>query len=628
MEKQDILSLATQGDPIAIALLLNQVLQPKRNITAQVIRKKNRLHILLESDRIPDPEAYVPYIKNGLNRLQLSCIDSVRIYGRQTGETAPAWDRTLEWGKSPESNEFSISRSPRKQDSKAAAEPSPRDADAAAIAADTTTVAPTGPSATPVPTTLHSRATTTGIGNPPPEAAIAVSTLPSVGQSQIGASVAPSAPLPAPETPPEPIPPRKEKSAAIGNSLKILVPLVALTSFCLGISWEMFKNPDRYSPTVLFSTVGETLAAVELPDLPPLPSLSPSPATFEPFSSEKPIAHFTELSKRVEASIPATPITIKAVGDIVPGTNFPANKLPQREQSLFESVKPYLQGADILFGNFESTLTNHPYSAKDVSRSMVFAFRNPPAYAQLLKDVGFDVLNLANNHSNDFGEVGLEDTIENITKAGMKVVGKKDEILYLNVKNVPIAFIGFSTYYYHNSVHELEAAKALVEEAKQKATIVVISVHGGAEGTGALHVKNRTEMFYGENRGNLVLFSRAMIDAGADLILGHGPHVPRALEIYQGKLIAYSLGNFVGYRTLSNAGKLGYSLILEVEMDIEGNFVAGKIIPVHLKGKGIPYIDQQFRTVQLMRDLIKSDFPETPIAIDDEGKVLIEERGE
>ncbi|MCZ0899973.1 CapA family protein, partial [Microcoleus sp. HI-ES] len=247
----------------------------------------------------------------------------------------------------------------------------------------------------------------------------------------------------------------------------------------------------------------------------------------------------------------------------------------------------------------------------------------PPSYAKIFKDVVFDILSIANNHSYDFNEQGFKDTIKNIDSNGMKAVGKRDQIVYQNVKGVNFAFIGFSNYGdVHNSLLELKAGAEVVKKAKQNADIVVISVHAGSEGTGALNVRNKTEFFYGENRGNMVLFSRTMIDAGADLILGHGPHVPRAMELYKGKLIAYSLGNFLGYRTLSTAGTLGQSLILDVKMSPQGDFVSGKIIPVQLDGRGVPAVDNKFRTVGLINRLTKSDFPNSGLTIDDKGQIL------
>ncbi|NEQ39319.1 MAG: CapA family protein [Okeania sp. SIO3I5] len=320
---------------------------------------------------------------------------------------------------------------------------------------------------------------------------------------------------------------------------------------------------------------------------------------------------------------PDTRITIKAVGDIIPGTNYPKNKLHPRKQELFASVKPLLQDADIVFGNFESTLTSYPRSRKRMGSGRVFAFRTPPDYKHLLKDAGFNVLSVANNHSFDFFKQGFEETIANIESLGMQAVGKKGEIVYRKVKGVNIAFIAFSNYSYHNSMLDLDSAKKLVQEADEKADIVVISVHAGAEGSGALRVKNKTEYFFGENRGNKVLFAHKLIDEGADLILGHGPHVPRAMEVYRGKLIAYSLGNFMGYRTLSSKGKLGYSLVLELDVNPRGDFVSGKIWPVHLNSKGVPYPDNFGRSIKLIRELTKKDFPKTMLEIDGEGKLKV-----
>ncbi|OUL28897.1 CapA family protein [Nostoc sp. 106C] len=322
--------------------------------------------------------------------------------------------------------------------------------------------------------------------------------------------------------------------------------------------------------------------------------------------------------------IPSDTITIKAVGDVIPGTNFPNYRLPRfRDELVPKSVRGYLQGADILFGNFESSLTTYPYSSKDMSKGQIFAFRSPPDYAKLFADVGFDVLNLANNHAMDFGPVGFQDTVKNLAFVGIETLGHKNQILYLEANNIPVAMIGFTTYDFYNSVNDLAAAKALVLEAKNNANIVVISMQVGAEGTGALHVKNETEFFYGENRGNSMKFARTMIDLGADLVIGHGPHVPRALEIYKGKLIAYSLGNFLGYRTLSTAAETGYSMILEAKLNSKGDLVSGKVIPIHLDRQGIPRVDQRFRTVGLLRYLNNQDFPKNPVKFNRKGEIVV-----
>ncbi len=332
----------------------------------------------------------------------------------------------------------------------------------------------------------------------------------------------------------------------------------------------------------------------------------------------------SETQPNIQSDIEGKTITIQAVGDVIPGTNYPDNRLPSDKNQLIpESVRIYLRRSDILLGNFESTLTRHPNTTKDINREKVFAFRSPPSYAKLFADVGFDIFHIANNHAFDFGDVGFRDTVKNLNAVNIKTLGHKNQILYLQVNDIPIAMIGFAPYEFYNSIQDIETAKSLVSQARQKANIVIISMHAGAEGTNALRVKNKTEYFSGENRGNSMLFARSVIDAGADIVVGHGPHVPRAMEIYKGKLIAYSLGNFLGYRTLSTRAEAGYSLILEVKINSEGKLVSSKIIPVHLNRKGIPFIDQRFRTVGLLRDLINSDFPDKPVTINYKGEILI-----
>jgi Bacterial capsule synthesis protein PGA_cap len=395
----------------------------------------------------------------------------------------------------------------------------------------------------------------------------------------------------------------QQKGLRLSQSLVLTV----IASFAIGAGLSAF-NPKRSAPQPL----------AQSPSPLPQPVLSP-------------IAAPQKASAGLTFSMPTSPlgitqeplITIKAVGDIIPGTNFPGDRLPPDEgQFLFSEVKPYLGGADLLFGNFESTLTDYPYSAKDISQGMTFAFRTPPAYALLLKDAGFQVMSVANNHSLDFGDQGFLDTIANLEQVGIQAIGQKGQITYTQVKGVTIAWIGFSYLPDHNSMLDLDTAMQLVETAKQQAEIVIISVHAGAEGTDAVHTLNRSEEFFGENRGDEVLFAHTMIDRGADLILGHGPHVARSLELYKGKLIAYSLGNFMGYRALSTEGILGDSLILQVQLNQQGKFVSGRVIPIALDHSGVPHLDDYFQSVILIRNLIESDFSVTPLLIDDMGYIL------
>ncbi|MDJ0616613.1 MAG: CapA family protein [Calothrix sp. MO_192.B10] len=373
-----------------------------------------------------------------------------------------------------------------------------------------------------------------------------------------------------------------------------LLSFSLLSCFCMGIGIGVFLR---------FGQIESSNAAPTPSKLAKGPKLLPDFHNLPPFESN---------------------ITIQAVGDIVPGTNFPNYRLPRNKNRLIpRSVRAYLQRADLLFGNFESTLTNHPYTRKNISTGRAFAFRSPPRYAKLFADVGFDVFNIANNHAFDFGKVGFRDTMGNLDKVGIQTVGHKNQILFLEKKNITIAMIGFAPYTRYNSIHDLQTAAALVKEAKSRANIVVVSMHAGAEGRKALYVQNKTEYFYGENRGNSIKFARTMIDAGADLVLGHGPHVPRAMEIYQDKLIAYSLGNFLGYRTLSTKAQASYSMILEVKLNQWGDLIGGKIIPMRMTRRGIPYIDQRFRTVGLLRYLNRKAFPHKQFKINQLGEIIV-----
>lgn len=573
MSQQQVLQSAKAGDPISIALLLNQALKA-RGVRADLRVENHHLYITLESETVPDRAASMRLIHKGMSRLQPQSIWDVTVMGRPDTQESVAWIQTL------------VLQSPPP----------------AAAPAEVPTARP--PQKSPKPTRKRKSKKT--------------------AKKHAQAPSRPSQPPQTAPKPPAPHQPRFRPLAVVGA---IGIAVLPVSSFAIGAGW------DRVSASL--ATLPPTLSTAfsQLPQLPDF-SFSQS-AQMNPFAAEdvptqdtvETLARLSELTlSSLENPVsPDTRISIKAVGDIIPGTNYPSNKLHPQKQVLFQSVKPALQGADIVFGNFESTLTNYPNSAKNVGRGLVFAFRTPPEYTALLKEAGFDVLSVANNHSFDFFETGFEDTIANIEKAGMKAVGKKDQIVYHEVKGVQTAFVGFSYFDIHNNMNDLEASKALVATAAENADIVVVSVHAGAEGTVALNTYNKTEYFYGENRGNKVLFARSMIDAGADLVLGHGPHVPRALELYDGKLIAYSLGNFMGYRTLSTRAQLGYSLVLETQLDPVGNFVEGKIIPVRLNSQGIPYMDNSSRSVGLIRNLTKNNFPETDLEIDGEGKILISE---
>jgi len=320
-------------------------------------------------------------------------------------------------------------------------------------------------------------------------------------------------------------------------------------------------------------------------------------------------------------------IVINAVGDIMLGSRLPQPALPPEDGAvLFRFSKEYLNkgNPDIIFGNLEGAITDHSQSPKS---PRVFAFQMPPSYTRWLKDAGFNVMSTANNHAFDFGMQGYRDTRRYLREAGIKYCGEKGEVVTMEIKGRKVAVVGFGWTDYFNNILRIEESAKFIREMKQTHDIVVVTFHGGTEGRGARNVRDEMEMFYNSRRGNLVRFSRAMIDAGADLIIGHGPHIPRSMEIYKDRLIAYSLGNFVTYVVFRSTPPNNYSQVLNVELDSEGRFVTGQVIPMiqYETGqyKGIPKYDPEGRTIKYMQEVMKEDFPGNPIRLGDDGVISV-----
>lgn len=299
-------------------------------------------------------------------------------------------------------------------------------------------------------------------------------------------------------------------------------------------------------------------------------------------------------------------IEIVAVGDIMMGSTWRRNVLPPSDGAeLFSHVTPYFQGADLVFGNLEGPLIDGGQGQKCRSGSRnCYEFRTPTRYVRHLQRAGFNAMSIANNHASDFGAQGQKSTIETLLTAGIQPVGGQ-AVGRLTVKGKRVAFIGFSHRggAYSYPIQDLAGAQALVQKLARENDLVIVSFHGGAEGSGASHVPNRTEYCFGENRGNVRAFAHAVIDAGADMVLGHGPHVLRGMERYKDRLIAYSLGNFLTYELFSTSGLCGQSVVLRATLDPEtGAFLHGKVTPVRLTRQGLPRPDTtQAATRQIMQ---------------------------
>ncbi|MBT8225120.1 MAG: CapA family protein [Dactylosporangium sp.] len=323
-------------------------------------------------------------------------------------------------------------------------------------------------------------------------------------------------------------------------------------------------------------------------------------------------------------SAPATDATLSlaATGDIVMG-NAPSGLPPNGGRDFFAKVSSVL-GADLQMGNLEQTLTEDTGTAKCSAASAgktCFAFRTPPSYATVLRDAGFGLVTMANNHAYDYGRQGYQNTKNALDEAGVAYTGDPDLVTVVPVKGVRVAVVGFAPYSWANDPNDLEGARAVVTKAASQADIVVVQVHMGAEGSDKTHVKPGTETYLGENRGDPIKFSHTVVDAGADLVIGHGPHVMRGMEFYKERLIAYSLGNFGGYRALSSAGLVGVGGVVKVTLRGDGAFVEGTLASTVMVSPGLPKVDPKNQAVKLVASLSTADFGETGAQIDGTGRI-------
>lgn len=314
-------------------------------------------------------------------------------------------------------------------------------------------------------------------------------------------------------------------------------------------------------------------------------------------------------------------------GDIMMGTNYPtaAYLMPDNGVELYKDVTSIIKNSDCAFANLEGVLLDKGGTPKKCGNPKhCYAFRTPVSYVKNLTDAGFDAMSIANNHANDFGLEGKISTMSTLDKAGMHYAGQIGycEADTFTIKNVKYGFCAFGHSTNTPSINDTAKVKTTVSVLKKQCDIVVVSFHGGAEGAKYPHVTGQREMFLGEDRGNVKEFAHACIDAGADIVYGHGPHLPRAIELYKGHLIAYSLGNFCTPYRVNLVGALGYAPVLEADVDKKsGKFICGKIHSfVQTRGVG-PRTDSSNIVVRNIKKLTESDFPNTKLIIHDDGRI-------
>ncbi len=317
-------------------------------------------------------------------------------------------------------------------------------------------------------------------------------------------------------------------------------------------------------------------------------------------------------------------VSIIGVGDVMLGSNYPSNKnLPVNDgKDLLKNVKSILSDADVTFGNLEGCILNSGGNPKPCKKGCYF-FRQPERYVNYLLDAGFDVMNIANNHMGDFGQVGRDNTVKVLKESGLAYAGLKDvcETSVFERNGIKYGFCGFAPNTGTVRITDIEYAKKLVSGLDSICDVVIVSFHGGAEGPKFNRVTKKSETFYGENRGNVYEFAHAVIDAGADVVFGHGPHVIRAAELYKDRFIIYSLGNFCTAGTFSINGISGYAPMVKVITDKKGKFLSGQIFSALQLDKTGPVLDEKQSAAKEIQRLTKFDFPETPLVFTEDGKI-------
>lgn len=273
-----------------------------------------------------------------------------------------------------------------------------------------------------------------------------------------------------------------------------------------------------------------------------------------------------------EQELEYVPITITAVGDVTLGGDIKSGGYRRFENYarengadyFFENVRGLFQSDDLTIVNLEGPLT----TSDDMRRGRKFNFRGYPEYAQILSGSSVEIANVANNHALDFGEAGLTETADVLTAEGIGVSGFS-RIYTTEVKGATVCSIGFTEWAYSE-----EQIQAAIRSVRDKCDLLIVSVHWGEE---KQHKATKTQVSLGH----------AMIDAGADAVIGNHSHVYGGVEEYNGKYIVYSLGNFCfgGNKNPSDKNCTIFQQTFNVWKDGTVSDGGINIIPARVSGK-------------------------------------------
>jgi hypothetical protein len=346
---------------------------------------------------------------------------------------------------------------------------------------------------------------------------------------------------------------------------------------------------------------------------------------FKPAPKIKTPSPGKELSKNV-VDLTDT-VTIAAVGDIMLGTAYPdKTKLPaDSAENSFNAAINDFKGSAIVFGNLEGTLLDSGVPASYKKKlATAFLFKMPTRYGHVLKNAGFNLISIANNHISDFGSNGYSSTMRTLDALNIHYAGLITcPTTAFEVHGIKYGFCAFAPNSNTMPLLDLKIVAQTVRELKDKNDIVIVSFHGGAEGAAFEHVPFKNESYLGTKRGDVHAFAHCAVDAGADFVFGNGPHVGRAIERYKNRLIAYSLGNFCTYKSVSVSGPCGLAPLLKVQLNKQGEFLKGRIVAFkqsHLAG----LVRDSLNTVtSRIKQLTGEDFPESGLEISQNGTITI-----
>jgi len=237
--------------------------------------------------------------------------------------------------------------------------------------------------------------------------------------------------------------------------------------------------------------------------------------------------------------------------------------------SLIAPLRPLFAGADVALVNVESAISQGRAPSKcGPASTNCFAFRAPPSSAAAIRSLlpaGVMIGNLGNNHARDAGNAGLDSTVAALRRAGVFVTGADTLPTVVPLPSGDtIAVLGFYTSRESPDARDTAAVHRYVSRAADQYPVVLVTMHLGAEGRDAQRTLDSTEHYVEADRGTPVAFADAAVRGGASLVVGHGPHVLRAVEWRaRGALIAYSLGNLLTYGPFKLGEPLARGAVLQ-----------------------------------------------------------------